>query len=373
MARPVLNHRGAEFRAQLSAAEAMLRPVLGTVNPVLFFGCSGTGMMEAALLNLLAPGERLLCIVHGQFGERFAAIGKSLGAVVDIVERPWGEGIDISAVAARLDAADYRAVTVIHNESSTGAVADLAALGALLRERPEILVADSVSGLGGLALRQDEWGVDVVVSASQKALMCPPGLGLVSLSAKARAAVMRETAMPRFYFDFRRALDAAGKAETPFTPPTALFAALVEALDIIHDEGLDAVLARHQALSAALRAGGAAIGLADFTRAPIASPTVVTFAVPPALDGAAIVREMREQFGTVIAGARNRLAGRVIRIGTMGYLCPGDILTDLQELEQVLAGLGHPVEPGAGVAAAARSLAATAPPPVPAPISPGGL
>ncbi|WP_207538597.1 pyridoxal-phosphate-dependent aminotransferase family protein [Sabulicella rubraurantiaca] len=361
MARPVLNHRGPEFRDQLAAAEQLLRPILGTENPVLFFGCSGTGMMEAALLNLLAPGERLLCIIHGQFGERFAAIGEALGAQVDRMEMEWGEGIDIGAVAARLDAARYRAVTVIHNESSTGAVADLAELGALLRDRPEILVVDSVSGLGAVPMRQDEWGVDVVVSASQKALMCPPGLGLVSLSAKARAVVARQTTMPRFYFDFRRALDSANKGETPFTPPTALVAALVEALGMIHAEGLDSVLTRHRALSSALRAGATAIGLPDFTRAPTRSSSVVVLSVPPGLEGGAIVRAMRDRYGSVIAGARNRLAGRVIRIGTMGFLAPSDILTDLQELEQVLVGLGHPLEIGAGVAAAARSLHATTP------------
>nr|WP_302474551.1 alanine--glyoxylate aminotransferase family protein [Roseococcus sp. MDT2-1-1] len=360
MARPVLNHRGPEFRGQLATAERLLQPILGTENSVLLFGCSGTGMMEAALLNLLAPGERLLCIVHGQFGERFAAIGEALGAVVDRVEMEWGQGVDISAVAARLEAAHYRAITVIHNESSTGAVADLAALGTLLRDRPEILVVDSVSGLGAVPMRQDEWGVDVVVSASQKALMCPPGLGLVSLGAKARAVVARHTAMPRFYFDFRRALESASKAETPFTPPTAHVAALVEALEMIHAEGMEAALTRHQALSTALRAGGAAIGLPDFTRAPLRSSSVVVLSVPPGLLGGAIVRTMRERYGSVIAGARNRLADRVIRIGTMGFLAPGDILTDLQQLEEVLAGLGHPVEVGAGVAAAARSLHASA-------------
>lgn len=360
MARPVLNHRGPEFRDQLKTAERLLQPVLNTENPILFFGCSGTGMMEAALLNLIAPGEKLLCIVHGQFGERFAAIGEALGAAVDRVEMEWGQGVDVGAVAARLEAGQYRAVTVVHNESSTGAVADLAALGTWLRDRPEILVVDSVSGLGAVPMRQDEWGVDVLVSASQKALMCPPGLGLVSVGPKARTVVARQTAMPRFYFDFRRALESASKAETPFTPPTAHVAALVEALEMIHAEGMEAVLARHQALSAALRAGGAAIGLPDFTRAPTRSSSVVVLSVPAGLQGGAIVRAMRERYGSVIAGARNRLADRVIRIGTMGFLAPGDILTDLQQLEQVLVGLGHPVEVGAGVAAAARSLHAAA-------------
>ncbi|HEY4252918.1 MAG TPA: alanine--glyoxylate aminotransferase family protein [Roseomonas sp.] len=357
MARPVVNHRGPEFRAQMAEAEALLRPIIGTGNPILFLGCSGTGAMEASLANLLAPGDRVLCLAHGQFGERFAAIATALGASVDTLAFPWGEGIDIAAVADRLGQGEYRAVTATHNESSTGAVADLAALGALLRDRPEVLVVDSVSGLAGIEMRQDDWGVDVLVSASQKALMCPPGLGLVSLSAKARALVARETATPRFYFDFRRALDAAGKAETPFTAPTALIAALAEALGMIHAEGIDAVLARHRRLSDALRAGGAALGLPDFTRAPVTSSTVVVMNVPGGIEGGAIVRGMYERHGSVIAGARNRLAGKVIRIGTMGHLTAGDILTDLQHLGLVLRALGHNAAPEAGVAAAAAFLA----------------
>lgn len=357
IAGPVLNHRGPEFRAQMEHAEALLQPIFGTRNHILLFACSGTGMMEAALANVVAPGEKLLCIVSGQFGERFATIGEALGAVIETFDVPWGEAADPGAVAERVRQGDYRAVVAVHNESSTGSVADLAGLGAAVRDTPAILVVDSVSGLAGIEMQQDEWGIDILIGASQKALMCPPGIGLASVSDKAWAVVNRDDARPRFYWDFRRALASSKKCETPFTAPTSLVAGLCEALDLIHAEGLPNVLARHALLADALRAGGAAMGLPDYTRSR-RSATVVVFDLPDALDGGAIVRAIYERFGTVIAGARNRLAGRVIRIGTMGHVDAGTILTDLYQLEQVLRGLGHPAEPGAGVAAATRHLAA---------------
>ena len=357
LARPVVNHRGPEFRAELARAETLIQPVLGTKNRVLFFACSGTGMMEAALTNVVAPGERLLVVEQGQFGERFAAIGRMLGAEVDLLEVPWGDTVDPAAVAERVRAKDYRAVVVIHNESSTSVVSDLAGIGAVLRDNPALLVVDSVSGLGGVEMRQDEWGVDIVVSASQKALMCPPGLGLASLSAKAWAVVKREDRRPSFYWSFTRALASMEKSETAFTAPVSLVAGLCEALEMIHAEGLPAVLARHRRLSSALRAGGQALGLAEFGRAPVLSSTVVAFKVPDGLDGGAIVRAMYQDQGTVIAGSRNRLSGRVIRIGTMGALDTGTILTDLAHLEAVLTAMGCPIVPGAGLAAASAFLA----------------
>jgi aspartate aminotransferase-like enzyme len=356
MARPVVNHRGPEFRAELARAETLIQPVLGTKNRVLFFACSGTGMMEAALVNVVAPGERLLIVAHGQFGERFAAIARMLGAEIDLLEVTWGEAVDPAAIAERVARTEYRAVVVIHNESSTSVVSDLAGIGAVLRDNPALLVVDSVSGLGGVEMRQDEWGVDIVVSASQKALMCPPGLGLASLSDKAWAVVKREDRRPSFYWSFARALASMEKSETAFTAPVSLVAGLCEALDMIHAEGLPNVLARHRRLSDALRAGGAALGLAGFGRAPVLSSTVVAFQVPDELDGASIVRALYADHGTVIAGSRNRLSGRVIRVGTMGAITTGTILTDLAHLEAVLAAMGRPVTPGAGVAAALASL-----------------
>jgi aspartate aminotransferase-like enzyme len=354
---PVVSHRGPEFRATLARAGELLQPVLGTRNRVLFFAASGTGMMEASLVNILAPGERVLIPAHGQFGERFAAIARAMGACADIIEIPWGSGIDPSVIEDRLRAADYRAVIVVHNESSTGVVADLAAIGGVLRDRSTLLVVDSVSGLGGIEMRQDDWGVDVLVSASQKALMCPPGLGIASISPRAWDTVNRPDRMGRYYWDFRKAAASAENAETPFTAPVSLVAGLCEALEMIHQEGLPQVLARHRRLSSALRAGCDALGLARFA-APgaILSNTVVCQSVPEPLQGGDLVRTMYQSHGTVIAGARNKLSGRVIRIGTMGAFDESDILTDLLHLGQTLQELGRPVEPGVGVAAAVKEL-----------------
>lgn len=356
IARPMLSHRGTEFRAIMARAEKLMQPILGTANPVLFFASSGTGMMEACLVNVLAPGEAVLIPTHGQFGERFAGIARTLGASVDTVDVPWGCGVDPADIAARLAKRDYRALVIVHNESSTGVVADLAGIGAVLRERPTLLVVDSVSGLGGIEMRQDEWGVDIVASSSQKALMCPPGLGLVSLSAKAREVVNREDRLPRFYFDFRKALGSVEKSETPFTTPVALMAGLCEALEMIHEEGLPNVLKRHTCLSAALRAGCEALGLRSFPHAERVSSTVVCLNVPESLRGSDIVRGMYERHRSVIAGSRNKLDGKVVRIGTMGDLDAGDIFTDLLHLEDTLRALGWQAEPGCGVAAAAKEI-----------------
>jgi aspartate aminotransferase-like enzyme len=357
-ARPVVNHRGPEFRSLLARTEGLIQPVLGTGNRVLFFACSGTGMMEAALVNVVIPGERLLIVSHGQFGERFGQIARMLGAEVDPLDVPWGEAIDPAAVAERVRRTTYRAVVVIHNESSTSVVADLAGIGAVLKDNPALFVVDSVSGLGGIEMRQDEWGVDIVVSASQKALMCPPGLGLASLSRKAWAVVNRDDRKPGFYWSFAKALASMEKSETAFTAPVSLVAGLSEALEMIHAEGLPNVLDRHRRLATALRAGGQALGLREFARAASLSSTVVAFQVPDHLEGGEIVRALYRDHGTVIAGSRNRLSGRVIRIGTMGAISTGTILTDLAHLEAVLSALGCAVTPGAGLAAASASLAA---------------
>jgi aspartate aminotransferase-like enzyme len=356
IARPVLSHRGPEFTAILRRSEEMIQPVLGTRNRVFFFSSSGIGMMEAALVNVLAPGERVLISTHGQFGERFVAIAGALGVRADTLDIPWGLAPTAAEIGERIRSADYRAVVVVHNESSTGVVADLAAIGAVLRGRDALLVTDSVSGLGGVEMRQDEWGVDIVASSSQKALMCPPGVGVISMSDKAWDTANRNDRLPRFYWDFRKARAAVEKPETPFTTPVSLIAGLHEALEMIHEEGLPHVLARHQGLSRALRAGCAALGLTSYPKAEKVSSTVVCLDVPEKLNGKDIVRRLKERYGTVIAGSRNKLDGRVIRIGTMGSVSAGDILTDLAHLEATVRDFGWPVTPGAGLAAAATIL-----------------
>ncbi len=332
MARPVLNHRGPEFRKILSRCEELIQPVLGTRNRVFFFACSGTGMMEAALVNVLAPGERVLVCIHGQFGERFASIALAIGVNVDRLEFDWGRPIDPAAVEARLKTGEYRAVVVVHNESSTAVTSDLAAIGKIAGDT--LLVVDSVSGLGGLEMRQDEWGVDVVVSSSQKALMCPPGIGIASVSERAWKIVNRDSGMPRFYWDFRKARASMEVPETPFTSPVSLMTGLCEALEMIRSEGLAEVLDRHRRLSSMLREGCARLGLRTFGDG--SSPTVVAVEVE---NGGEIVKAMYERFSTVIAGSRNKLKGRVIRIGTMGSVSEADIVLDLHYLGRVLSDL----------------------------------
>jgi aspartate aminotransferase-like enzyme len=356
IARPVLSHRGPEFVALIDRAAEMLQPILGTRNPPLFFASSGTGMMEASLVNILAPGERVLVCVNGQFGERYAEIALALGAAVDTIDIPWGRAIDPAEVEKRVEKIDYRAVVAVHNESSTGVVADLEAIGGILRDRPTLLVVDSVSGLGGINMRQDHWGVDIVVSASQKALMCPPGIGIASVSRKAWEVVKRDDRLPRYFWDFRKAMVGGEKSETPFTPPVSLIVGLYEALKMISDEGVAQVVSRHEKLSSALRAGCNALGFSTFGDEHALSSTVVVLNVPERLDGNAVIRQLY-QHGTVIAGARNKLSGRVIRIGTMGHLNEGDILTDLAHLTQSLEELGWlKKEPGAAMAAAASRI-----------------
>jgi aspartate aminotransferase-like enzyme len=357
---PVVNHRGPEFRALFARVQELVQPILGAANPVLLFASSGTGVMEASLANILSPGERVLVTVNGQFGERFAGIAEALGEQVDRLEIPWGRVVDPEDIAKRIVTAEYRAVVVIHNESSTGMVTDLARIGAILRDRPTLLVVDSVSGLAGLEMRQDEWGVDIIVSASQKCLMCPPGIGLASLSDKAWEIVNREDRLPRFYWDFRKAKASAEKSETPFTASVSLIAGLKEALEMIHEETIPRVFERHRRLANALRAGCVDLGLTPFGEASARSSTVVVMEVAEKLNGADIVRGLYERYRTVIAGARNKLAGRIIRIGVMGYVHEADILMDLAYLEEVLRELGWAVARGAGVRAAESVLGLTA-------------
>src|SRR5215831_5659964 len=189
---PVLNHRGPEFRAMLAECRQRLQPIFGTAHDVLVFAGSGTAMMEAALANVLSPGDAVLIVVAGQFGDRFVSIAKALGASIDTVDVEWGGALDARRVAERLEQRSYRAVVMVHNESSTGVAYDVAAVGAVVRDTPALLVVDSVSGLAGVEMQMDAWGADIVVAASQKSLMCPPGLGLAAISAKAWRAIDRD-------------------------------------------------------------------------------------------------------------------------------------------------------------------------------------
>lgn len=359
---PILNHRGIEFKAMLAECQQRLKPIFGTAHDVLLVAGSGTAMMEAALANILGPGDAVLIIVAGQFGDRFVSIAKALGASIDTVDVEWGRALDAQRVAERLKQRPYRAVVMVHNESSTGVAYDVAAVGAVVRDTPALLVVDSVSGLAGIAMKMDAWGADIVVSASQKSLMCAPGIGLAAISAKAWKIIDRDGRVPSFFADFRRAKASLDKGETPFTPPVTLIYGLLEALRMIDEEGLANVLKRHSRLAAALRAGVQALGLQLYNQPEISSATVVSMKVPQGMEGGAIVQHLRERYRTVIAGARHpSQTGKVIRIGTMGVVSETDILTDLRHLEATLKDLGKPApSQHAGVRAALDALAASA-------------
>ncbi len=356
---PILNHRGAEFKAMLAECQQRLKPIFGTAHNVLIFAGSGTAMMEAALANILSPGEAVLVIVAGQFGERFVSIAKALAAEVDTIPAEWGRALDPRRVEHQLKRRDYRAVVMVHNESSTGVAYNVAEIGALLKNSPTLLVVDSVSGLAGIEMKMDDWGADIVVSASQKSLMCAPGIGLAAISPKAWTVIDRDGRVPSFFADFRRAKASLDKGETPFTPPVTLIYGLLEALRMIDEEGLANVLKRHSRLAAALRAGVQALGLELYNQQNISSSTVVAMKVPQGLEGGAIVQHLRERYRTVIAGARHpSQTGKVIRIGTMGMVSEADIITDLRHLEATLNDLGRPApSANAGVRAALDALA----------------
>jgi aspartate aminotransferase-like enzyme len=359
---PILNHRGTEFKAMLAECQQRLKPIFGTAHDVLLFAGSGTAMMEAALSNILGPGDAVLVIVAGQFGDRFVSIAKALGAAVDTVDVEWGKALDVQRVAERLKQRTYRAVVMIHNESSTGAAYDVGAVGAVVRDTPALLVVDSVSGLAGIEMKMDAWGADIVVSASQKSLMCAPGIGLAAIGPKAWKVINRDGRMPSFFADFRRGKASLDKGETPFTPPVTLIYGLLESLRMIDEEGLANVLRRHSRLAAALRAGVQALGIQLYNQPDISSATVVSMRVPQGLEGGAIVQHLRERYRTVIAGARHpSQTGKVIRIGTMGMVSEADIITDLRHLEATLKDHGKPAPaPHAGVRAALDALAASA-------------
>jgi aspartate aminotransferase-like enzyme len=341
---PMLNHRGPEFREIVAAVQERIRPVIGTQNSVMFFASSGTGVMEASLANVCGPGESVLVCSNGQFGERYASIARSLKLNVDDLMFEWGTPVLAEAVAERLRKKNYRAVVVVHNESSTGVIADLAAIGSVVRQTPSLLVVDSVSGLGGIPMRQDEWGVDVLVSASQKALMCPPGLAIVSASAKACVEIQKEHRCSRFYWDFRKALATSENNETPFTTPVSLMRGLLEALAMMHEEGLQNVLKRHHELASEFRKGAVALGFRIYGQPGSRSDTVVALRVPESVNGGDIVRRLYQEHHTVIAGSRNKLSGQVIRVGTMGAFDIDDVRTDLAFLKEALEYLDAPVE-----------------------------
>ena len=358
--RQMINHRGPEFGAMLGRILEGMKPFFGTTNDVVMLTCAGSGGLEAAVVNTLSPGDRVLGVSIGSFGDRFAKIAGVYGADVTKIEVEWGQAADPTAVRDALRAdPGYRAVLLTHNETSTGVMNPIRELAAAVRDAsPESLIlVDSVSGLGAVPFEMDDWGVDLVVTGSQKAWMAAPGLAMIAASERGWAAT--ETAkMPRFYLDMRAHHESASLGQTPFTPAIAVVFQVDEGLRLMQDEGAEAIFARHEACAAASRAGLAALGFELFADERHYSRTVTAANVPDGLDWKAFNGTLKER-GLVLAGGQGKLKGRIFRLGHLGSVTVEEILGAIAMLEAASIESGRPVEPGAAVAAAQRAALAS--------------
>ncbi|MFN2451984.1 MAG: alanine--glyoxylate aminotransferase family protein [Candidatus Dormibacteria bacterium] len=352
--RPMINHRGPEFADLFTDVHRALQRVLGTTNDVLLYPASGTGGLEAAVVNLLSPGEQALFCSIGSFGNRWAEIAEAYGVNVVRLAMPWGQAIDPEDVDRVL--AEHSAITkvfVTHNETSTGVTNDIPAIAAVVKGRGKLIAVDSVSGASCLPLPVDELGLDVVVTGSQKGWMAPPGLAMVAVSPAAFAAAERATC-PSFYWNFAREKKFQDKQQTYTTPPIQVMFAVQEGLRMIEEEGLDNVYARHRRCADMVRAGVEAVGLRLFATAEHRSDTVTAIA-SPVEDAAALktlLSDLRTRRGLVLAGGQGELQGRIFRIGHLGAVGERDVYSILATLEQGLVDAGMLSRIGLCVAAA---------------------
>jgi aspartate aminotransferase-like enzyme len=364
MAAANVHHRTADFRALYQRVLADLRVFVGTQNDVILMAASGTGAMEASVANLTSPGERVLVLSAGKFGERWTALAKAYGCTIDEVSAPYGETFSLEAVRAALKP-DTRVVYMQGTETSTGARHDVKAIAQLLKGTDTLLVVDAITGLGTTHFDVDAWGVDIIIGGSQKAVMIPPGLAFCAVSEKAWKR-METSKQPRYYFDLRKERKSAAKGESAYTPATSLIAALGAALDYIRESGKGdlakgrEVLVNNAELAAAMtRAGAEALGLKLF--APYAPAAAVSAILSPGgMDSSDIVKRFRDEFGAVVANGQGEMKGKMIRIAHLGYYDYLDTIAIIAALEQIMAELQpDKVKFGSAVRAAQEVYAAS--------------
>ena len=351
--RQMINHRGPEFAAMLERVLSGMKPYFGTTSDPVILSCAGTGGLEAAVVNILSPGDAVLAVSIGSFGDRIARIARTYGADVTKLDVEWGEAADPAAVREALAGLPgAKAVLLTHNETSTGVMNPIPVLAAAIRETaPDaLIVVDSVSGLGAVPFEMDAWGVDVVVTGSQKAWMAAPGLAMVAASDRAWAA-METATMPRFYLDLRAHRDSHASGQTPWTPAIAVLYQVDEGLRLMAAETQAGVFARHEACAAAARAGLEALGFGLFADQRFASRSVTAARVPDGLDWKAFNAEIKRH-GVVLAGGQGKLTGKIFRLGHLGSVTVDEIIGAISVLEIVSLTNGRAVTPGAAVAAA---------------------
>jgi aspartate aminotransferase-like enzyme len=362
-AQPMIDHRGTEFAEMLRETTAGLAELIGTTGDVVLLTGSGSGAMEAAVVNVLSPGDRVLVVSIGAFGERFAKIASAFGADVDLLEVEWGQSASPHELRGRLSGADaYRAVLLTHNETSTGVANPLRELAAVVREAPgdPLLIVDGISGLGAMPFEMDAWGVDLVVSASQKAFMASPGIAIAALGERAIAA--GETAkMPRVYWDFAEARAWAEKGQTPWTPAVAVLYGLRVGVRRLREEGRERTWHRHAAIAAGVAAGLESLGLRLVAVPADRSATVTAAWLPDGIEWAPFNADMRSR-GLVVAGGQGKWTGRILRFGHMGDVGIDELADALRIMGETLPAHGMEAD-GEAAARAAREVfeAATAP------------
>ena len=356
LGKPIIHHRTPQFQLVLKEVAEGLRKIIGTTSDVYLLASSGTGAMEAAVANLVSPGDKAITFEYGKFGERWASLVKAYKATPAVVKVAWGGAVTVEDVKkAMAENPDAKAVFLTHCETSTAVAPDLASIGAYMKTTKAALVVDGVSALGTEPLKMDDWGVDVYCSGSHKGLMLPPGVGIVAASAKAIALIDASTNV-RFYFDLRKAKKALADTDTPFTPAIGIVIALNESVKMLLAEGLEKKQEYYLKMAKAVWAAAEAIGLKVYAQPAFRSRALTAILIPEACNPKKVVKTMRDVHGITMAGGQGDLDGKIIRIAHMGAVDEYDVLTGLSCLEKVLKEAGHKFELGASLAAAQKVL-----------------
>lgn len=350
MAKPIIHHRTKEYQAIFKDVTEGLKKIFKTSNDLFTFTSSGTGAMEASIVNVLSPGDKVIVVRGGKFGERFGDIAKAYGVEVIPIDVEWGAALKPEAIEEALkNDPDIKAVYAALCETSTATAYDIKAIGNIVKSTNAILVADVISGLGADDFENDAWGVDVAVGGSQKGLMIPPGLAFCSVSQKAWN-MAEASKLPKFYFNFKKYRKAYFDTDTPFTSAITLVIGLKKAVEMINSKGIDTVIGGHQKAAIAVREAVKALGLTLFSKSPSYAVTAVN--VPPEIGADNVIKMLKAEFGVTFAGGQDALKGKIFRIAHMGGIDEEHVLESLKALEQALAKLGYKFGPGVGVEAA---------------------
>jgi aspartate aminotransferase-like enzyme len=352
IAKPIIHHRTLQYQEIFKKANEGLKYLFKTQNDIFTFASSGTGAMEAAVINILSSGDKAIVVRGGKFGERFSEICTAYNIEVIPIDVQWGQPVEPSIIEEKLiENKDAKAVFATLCETSTGTKNDIESLGRIVLGSKAVLVVDAISGLCADELKTDEWKVDVVCGGSQKGMMLPPGLAFISVSKKAMDMVLKSN-LPKYYFDLKAYKKSLDKDDVPWTPAVSLVRGLCKSIDMIREEGIDNVLRRHARLADATREAVKALGLELFSTSPANAVTAVK--VPSGIDGQLLVKTMRSKYGVTIAGGQAHMKGKIFRIAHLGFMIEFDTLTAISALEIVLKELGYKFEVGSGVSAAIR-------------------